>query len=372
MAEMVGHEVSGLLFSPGDPASLRAALERLIAEPGLLERLRRGAPPVRTLDQDAAWHDQLYAGLRAGAAARPRLAAVVLNYRTPRDTVLAVRSLASGDRAPDRVIVVDNASGGGSLEVIRRHLPAVDLVASPTNLGFSGGCNLGIRRALASGADRVLLVNGDVILARDALRRLEAAVDEPGVGLVAPVILHRSAPNRIASAGMSFHRLTGRMRHLHAEAPSASRPVPERLRVAGVMGCAMLVDASVFERVGALDDDYFFSFEDLDLCLRAEAAGLASVIVGSAAAYHAGSRSIGADSPARLYYATRNHLLLARRAAPLPAVLGLPRAATIVALNLAHALRCGWMPAGRALAACVAGLRDHLRGRTGPMPEPLS
>ncbi len=371
MAESIHHGVSGLLFEPGNSAALRAAIERLIAEPDLLERLRGSLPPVRSLAEDGAWHEALYRETVGEGARRPELVAVVLNYRTPRDTVLAVRSLVSGSRPPDRVIVVDNGSGDDSLAVLQRRLGGIDVVATGTNLGFSAGTNLGIRRALASGAGRVLLVNGDVILARDTVRRLEEALAEPGVGVVAPVILHRSAPTRIASAGMSFHPLTGRMRHLFAETPAATRPVPDRLPVAGVMGCAMLVSADVFERVGAFDDDYFFSFEDLDLCLRAARAGLASLTVGAAVAYHAGSRSIGPDSPARLYYATRNHLLVARRSAPAPLLLGLPRDAFIVALNLAHALRCRRMPAGRGLAACLAGLRDHLRGRCGAMPEPL-
>lgn len=376
MAEMVRHEVDGLLFEPGRPAALRAALARLLDEPGLLERLRSGRRRMRTIEEDAAHHHEVSGRLSAAGPAvevarppRPRLAAVVLNYRTPRDTVLAVRSLTSSDRAPDEVIVVDNGSDDGSAAQLATALPGCRLIATGANLGFSAGCNVGIRAALGAGAGRVLLLNADVVVARDAVGRLERAVAEPGVGIAGALLLHRSDPRRIASAGMSFGRLSGRMRQLSADAASGDPRATAGGGVAAVMGCAMLVRSAVFEQVGAFDEDFFFTFEDLDLCLRAAGAGFATVCVGDAHAYHAGAQSIGPSSPARLYYATRNHLLAARRASPLPWPLGVGRAAAIVALNLAHAATCGWMPVGRGLRAGLAGGLDHLRRRYGPMPE---
>ena len=112
MAELVAHERNGLLFAPGDAADLRRALARLLDEPGLLDRLRAGVPRMRTIEEDAAWTREVYAAhLRAparaverapGPAPRPsgrRLAAVVLNYRTPDQTALAVR-VARASRRP--------------------------------------------------------------------------------------------------------------------------------------------------------------------------------------------------------------------------------------------------------------------------------
>ena len=94
MAEMVDHEVNGLLFTPGDADALGRALARLASEPVLVDRLRRGIPPVMTIEDDAAQLRSLYRE-QIASPSRRRLAAVVLNYRTPDDTVLAVRSLQS-------------------------------------------------------------------------------------------------------------------------------------------------------------------------------------------------------------------------------------------------------------------------------------
>ena len=107
-----------------------------------------------------------------------------------------------------------------------------------------------------------------------------------------------------------------------------------------ISGCLMLVTREVFEAVGLFDEDYFFSFEDLDLCLRARGAGFDSVLVGAASAYHEGARSVGSDSLDRLYYAARNHLLLARRTASgANRLQAFGRAISILGLNVAYAVK---------------------------------
>jgi GT2 family glycosyltransferase len=128
----------------------------------------------------------------------------------------------------------------------------------------------------------------------------------------------------------------------------------------------MLVNRAVFDRIGVFDADYFFSFEDLDFCLKARAAGFATVLAGSAAAYHEGGKSIGASSPRRLYFAARGHLLLARRASTAAGPLAVwPRTVSIVALNLAHAIVSRGGTAAARVGAVVRGTRDYVTGRFG-------
>jgi GT2 family glycosyltransferase len=137
--------------------------------------------------------------------------------------------------------------------------------------------------------------------------------------------------------------------------------------VDAVSGCVMLVTRDVFDAVGVFDDDYFFSFEDIDFCLRARTAGFLTVLARDAIAYHEGGRSIGSSSPERLYFAARNHLLLARRTAP--AASALARAyqqSAIVALNVGHAMIAGGGSMPRRLAAVMRGTRDYLAARYGP------
>jgi GT2 family glycosyltransferase len=230
--------------------------------------------------------------------------------------------------------------------------------------------NVGIREALARGADRVLLANSDVIVPPDCVTRLEQCFDRiPQAGIAGPVVLVRSDPDRVASLGMSYAPFSGRMRHRGAGTRLAELELPAGGAVDGVSGCLMLVKREVFQAVGLLDEEYFFSFEDLDFCLKARDAGFATVLAGSATVYHEGSRSIGAGSPRRLYFAARNHLLLARRVEPSAGRLAfLGRASWIVLLNLAHAARSkgGSLPVR--LGAVARGARDYAAGRFGIGP----
>jgi GT2 family glycosyltransferase/glycosyltransferase involved in cell wall biosynthesis len=381
MAEMVRDGVDGLLFMPGDAADLARVLRRLLDEPELLGRLRSGLPRVRTIAEDAAWTRDVYQRVLAAprpAGARPRLAAVVVHWRTPDETLLTVRALAASRRPIDDLIVVDNGSGDLPAARIAAAAPGVRIITAGVNLGFSGGTNLGVRGALGAGgehdaapaAERVLLINSDAIVPPDAIERLEAALEsDETAGIVAPALLARSAPETVTSLGIEYDTRTGRMRQA-GFGRSASEIVASAHRVDAVSGCVMLVKADVFDRIGLLADEYFFSFEDLDFCLRARRAGFSILLAGDAVAYHEGGRSIGARSPRRHYFATRNHLLLARRAgAAAPAVLRVARNGAIVLLNLAHATLRGGSPVPSAVAAVLRGAWDHARGRYGAGPH---
>jgi GT2 family glycosyltransferase len=226
--------------------------------------------------------------------------------------------------------------------------------------------NVGIRKALESGAHAVLLVNSDAIVPPDCIASLERCLARTNVGIAGPALRSRSDPGQLTSLGMRYTAATGRMRHIAAHTRVALTEQLASEPVAAVSGCVMLVRREVFESVGLFDEDYFFSFEDLDFCLRARRAGFVTMLAGTAVAYHEGGRSIGQRSPQRLYFAARNHLLMARRdskaaghAAPVW------RSTFIVGLNLAHALISDGGSLRSRVTAVSRGARDYLAGRYG-------
>jgi GT2 family glycosyltransferase len=299
-----------------------------------------------------------------------RIVAVVLNYRTPHDTIRAVRSVEASHCPLSAVIVVDNASEDGSADLLARELPGTQLMVAVANGGFSAGCNLGIREALRLGADRVLLLNSDVVVPPDTVAALARALDRsPDLGIVAPVLVSRSHPDAVQSLGMSYSATTCRMWH-HGHGAFLTTLPPFELRdVDGVSGCAMLIKREVIERIGMLTEEYFFGFEDLDFCLRARIAGFRTACVGTVVVLHEGSVSIGRKSLRRIYFATRNHLLLASRLSTRrsPFASG-AQAVAIVTLNLAHVLVTSDVPFQNGLRGLVRGVRDHIAGRYGPGP----
>jgi GT2 family glycosyltransferase/glycosyltransferase involved in cell wall biosynthesis len=395
MAEMVRDGADGLLFAPGDPAALATSLRRLIDEPDLLTMLRAGIRRPVSIEEDAVSLREIYVRARAQprAVVKPSeganrhqtqppaihsrqpptanrqsqlmdVAAVILNYRTADQAYVAARSVQSSFGCPGEILVVDNHSQDGSATTLRQSLKHVRVIEPRDNAGFPGGCNIGIRAVLETGARFVLLVNSDAVLAPDAIGCLVHAFEQnASVGIAAPVLLSREEPDHISSAGISFSQSTGRMRHRAAGRRFSALGSDHLRTVDAVSGCVMLIRREVFEKIGLFDEAYFFSFEDIDFCLRARDAGFATVCVQDARAYHEGGRSIGRRSPRRVYFGTRNHLRLAARTggrATRPI-----RLATVTALNAAYVLVSPESPLVGGAVAFTRGVWHHLIGRYG-------
>ncbi len=294
-----------------------------------------------------------------------RLCAVVVNHRTPEATIVCVGKMLKSTRVPDTIVVVDNGSGDGSAEALRVALPGVDHLPLERNLGFAGGSNEGMRRALATGAERLLLVNSDAEVEPDAIARLERALDrDPRLGIVGPTIVDARCGRRIESRGIYYSLRTARVLNLEAEHEIEAHP-PDQVRlVEGVSGCVMMIARHVLERHGLFDEEYFYSFEDLDLCLRAASGGWRSACVTAAIVKHDRSLTIGRKSPRRVYFAMRNHLRLSlATGAPTTALL---RQAYVLGLNVLHVLVRAPAPTrAQGLLALGRGVRDHLLRRYG-------
>jgi GT2 family glycosyltransferase len=306
----------------------------------------------------------------------PRLIAVVLNWNGGDDTPRALRSLAGIE-----TICVDNGSTDGSDAEVERLFPGVELIRTGANLGFAGGSNVGIRRALERGAGWVLLLNNDAVAGEGIAAALErAATARPDAGLLACKIYVAGDPspsrpsNKLSQggegetlqyAGASFNALLGYSGRVDGFGARDDGRFDALRDVGRADGAAMAVSRAAVERVGLLDESLFAYVEDVDWSLRIRAAGFAVVFVPEARVWHAGSASTGgAASTANLYYTTRNTLAVVERHRPLPPGLRAARRGVVVAT---HLLRAGRRRAG--LAAVLEGWRDFRRGALGMRPR---
>jgi N-acetylglucosaminyl-diphospho-decaprenol L-rhamnosyltransferase len=203
-----------------------------------------------------------------------RLGAVLVLYRAWPAAEKTVHALLSGTRPPDRVVVVDNASGDGSPEAIRALFPHVDVVEATANRGPAAAMNLGAERLLARGIDAVLLLTADCILAPGALAALEARLDEaPGVGVVGPLLARASAPHEVFSAGGFVDPRTWDVVH-HREPPGIEEwegGDPQARE--WLDGACLLVRSDALCDVGPLDEEYFHYFDDVDHHVRMRSRG---------------------------------------------------------------------------------------------------
>lgn len=304
-----------------------------------------GAPARRRLD-------------RAFHSSPVKLVAVVLNWNGGDDTLAALRSLDG-----IQTICVDNGSTDGSDLAVAEHVPSVELLRMGANLGFTGGNNAGIRRALEHGADWVLLLNNDATAEPGLEAALaDAAAARPDAGLLACKILLEDGKT-VQYAGATFNARLGYSGRVATNGSDAVRDVDR------ADGAALAVSRAAAERAGLFDETLFMYVEDVDWSLRIRRAGFAVVLVPGAQVRHKGSGASGGPaSTANLYYDTRNTIVVAERFAPLPRGARGLRRAVIVGAHLAQSVR---HPArGAAMHAVVAGWRDARTGRMGQRSSP--
>jgi GT2 family glycosyltransferase len=251
----------------------------------------------------------------------PTTAAVVLNWNGLEDTRRCLRSLLEPG-GPERVVVVDNGSGGGEAEALLRDHAGdarVEVVALPRNRGFAGGVNEGVRRALAAGAGEVLLLNNDAVLEPGCFPALRAALAaDPGAAAAGPRILMADGTRRAWFAGGRVRVALGQTFHPGHGIPSADLPQGEPEAQAFLTFCAVLVRREAWEAVGPLDEEFFAYFEDADWCVRAVRGGRRLLHCPRATALHRGGASTGGGSPLQAYLLARGRVLFARRHNPLP------------------------------------------------------
>ena len=293
----------------------------------------------------------------------PLVVIVVLNWNGRDDTVACLESLRGLRYRDARVLIVDNGSTDDSVAALNDRFPDLRCLQTGSNLGFAEGNNIGIRFALAEGADYVLLLNNDATVEPDALDRLvEAAESRPDVGIVGPKIYYAGEPRRVWFAGGMISPL-GRLGHEGWNRIDEGQWDTPR-ETGYVTGCAFLVKRRVLEKVGLFAPEYFLLFEEADLCVRARREGFRCWVEPRAVVYHKVSASFGGFSPQYYYYFVRNRLLFQRR----HVISGRRWAARFYLWYYLTRLfvfftvtphRGGW----RNLAAACEGIGDALRGR---------
>lgn len=269
-----------------------------------------------------------------------RISIVVLHFKGNRDTSECLSSLQKINVGNDHVsiIAVDN----GSSERLRfddfSRLKG-KILRSESNLGFTGGNNLGISSALNEGADYVLLLNNDTLVDKDfLLELLRESESDKKIGVLSPKIYfvsgyeyHRDRYTKnelgkviwYAGGIMDWKNVIGHHKGID-EVDSGQYDKVEETDYAS--GCCLLIKREVLQKAGMFDNKYFLYYEDADLSLRAKKNNYKIVYVPSSVVWHKNAGSAGGSgSSLQDYYISRNRLLFGMRYAPYRSKIALAR-----------------------------------------------
>jgi len=243
-----------------------------------------------------------------------KLSIIIVNWNTKELLMQCIKSLVSSINPPAggqvlsmEIIVVDNGSTDGSIEILKKYLIhppnrrtkyIIHLIENQSNLGFAKANNIGIKKARG---EYIMLLNSDTIVKEGAVEKLIEFLDKNPNTAVAPLlILPDNRPQN--DYYMKFPNLWqiflyhNPLRPLVMKIPFVSSLIAQKTMlnefiVDQLPGAALAADRKVWDDVGLLDEDYHFLFEDVDWCWRAKNKGMKLVVVSRAEIVHLGGAS---------------------------------------------------------------------------------
>ena len=236
---------------------------------------------------------------------QPLVYIVILNWNGLKESLACLDSISQMKYQNYKVVVVDNGSADGSVEEIHNKFPKIIIIKNEENLGFSGGCNIGIRHALNEQAESIWLLNNDTLVTENALLELCKFQYQEGCDLVGSEL--RNYPDGDWQGGggnISF------LRGVTYSVPCTCE------NVQSISGASVLIRTSVFEKIGLLDDRFFLYWEDVDFSFRARKAGCKLKLSCESVVYHMESASTSKISALKTYYITRNCIFFLKKHFP--------------------------------------------------------
>lgn len=212
---------------------------------------------------------------------QPEVTVSIVSYNRKRYIDECIACIAAQDYKPAQVLLVDNGSTDGTLELVREKYPWVEVVVMGTNRGPNPARNQGLLKAQT---ELVLLVDDDAALAPDCLSKLVAAIRSPQVGAVAPLAVFYNQPDTVQYGGADIHFVGAAI--TRGGPLSEFTASKEPYQVAAMAGVALLIRKAAALEIGLFDEELFFGWTDGEFTSRLTLAGHRCLQVPSAIARH--------------------------------------------------------------------------------------
>lgn len=235
----------------------------------------------------------------------PKIGAIVVNYNNPSDTRETLKSLLQfSNHEGFRLIIYLVNNGCTDLESPRltKEFPLVVQIESDTNLGFAGGNNLGLEKALQDGCSHLLFINNDAtIISQDFFEKMLLS----GFSVTAPLIEYRQDGKIVHDFGGKVDYLFGRNTHLLSPGKADY-----------YSGACLFAKAEVLKKIKGFDEAFFLYYEDVDFCLKVKEIGFSIGLLSRVKIFHHLSASTNKLGAKKIKILARSHLLFCRRYLP--------------------------------------------------------
>lgn len=249
----------------------------------------------------------------AGEASWPLVSIVIPHWRGQKILQRSLASLRRLSYQPVEILLIDNGCDDGSIAAAHQEFPEVRVIAAGENLGFAGGCNLGLRVANGKYA---LLFNDDAEATPDFLEPLVAAMEsDPQVAACQPKIRSLEFSEKFDYAGANggfldvfgFPFCRGR---IFMTLEDDRGQYDENCDIFWASGACCLLRMSALQQTGLLDVDFFAHMEEIDLNWRLRLAGYRLMSVPASCVRHQAGSTLHPDKPYKIYLNHRNSIIM--------------------------------------------------------------
>jgi GT2 family glycosyltransferase len=212
-----------------------------------------------------------------------------------------------------RIIVADNASNDGSVDLIKKKFPEVETIVHHKNEGFCTGYNLALQHIKAK---YYVLLNSDVEVSQNWLWPMYNLLEKnPTIAACQPKVLSYKdkAYFEYAGAGGGFIDFLGYpfcRGRIFEKLEKDTGQYNDTQQVFWATGACLFIKADIYHMVGGLDDDFFAHMEEIDLCWRIQSIGYQIYYQGNSTVYHVGGGTLSKNNPQKTYLNFRNSLIM--------------------------------------------------------------